>query len=58
MSIPTYKANICATQGCQWRESQAEIKRLREKVSHLEQTLMLIKSYVAACSTTAKEAAK
>lgn len=58
MTVPTYKANICATEGCQWRESQAEIRRLREKISQLETTLDCIKRYVAAASPPAKEAAK
>lgn len=56
MSIPTYKANICATEGCQWRETQAAIKRLQEKIEHLETTIRNIKGYVATCSTAQKEA--
>jgi hypothetical protein len=37
----------CHHEGCQWREKQAEIDRLRAKCERLEKTLKDIRRFVA-----------
>jgi NADH:ubiquinone oxidoreductase subunit E len=43
-----YHAQQCYHEGCQWKAKQAEIDRLRAKVTRLEQTMLSLRFTVEA----------